>query len=83
MSLKAIKKYVDLCLIGQEAIPERKEIVREQQENVNKELEKLQRCAAYLRDKMDFYERLQQGEEAYDKSNPLEWNKKENSDYDF
>lgn len=73
MSLIAIKKYVDLCLIGREALPERIEIVREQQEKVNKELEKVQRCAAYLNEKLDFYERLQKGEEAFDKSNSAEW----------
>ncbi|MCT1901999.1 MerR family transcriptional regulator [Oceanobacillus sojae] len=76
MSLKAIRKYVDLCLIGQEALPERIEIVREQQEKVNRELEKLQRCATYLSDKLDFYDRLQKGEETYDKSNPTEWKRK-------
>lgn len=75
MSIIAIKNYVDLCLIGQDAIPERIEIVREQKEIVNKELEKMQRCSNYLNEKLDFYERLEKGEEPFDKTNPAEWKK--------
>ncbi len=75
MTLDAIKRYVELCLIGEEALPERIEIVREQQAKVNEEIEKLQKCSAYLSDKLDFYQRLQTGEEEVDRTDPGQWSK--------
>lgn len=75
MSVEAIKKYVDLCLVGEAAIPERLEIIKDQQEKVNAQLAELQQSSQFLAEKVHFYENLLEGKETLDKGNPAEMNK--------
>lgn len=75
MSVESIKKYVDLCLKGEEAIPERLEIIKEQQEKVNAQLAELKQSSQFLAGKVYFYENLLDGKETIDRGNPAEMNK--------
>ncbi|WP_192988059.1 MerR family transcriptional regulator [Carnobacterium mobile] len=75
MSVESIKKYVDLCLKGEEAIPERLEIIKEQQEKVNAQLAELKQSSQFLVGKVHFYENLLDGKETIDRGNPAEMNK--------
>ena len=48
MSIKSIKEYVDLCLIGDSTVVQRKNIILEQKNIIDKKIAKLQECSNYL-----------------------------------
>lgn len=72
MSIDAIKAYVDLCLIGDETVPERYEILQEQKAVIDAQLEELLRSAQFLNGKIELYEQIMRGE-SEDTSNPDKW----------
>lgn len=83
MSLESIKSYIELCLIGDESLPERIEIVRQQRENIENQLKDLMRCAKYLDNKLALYQKLISGEISIDVTNPNQWDKNSNDDGAF
>lgn len=77
MSLESIKSYIEMCLVGNETLPERMEIVRQQKENIEKQLTELQNCVKYLDNKLVLYNKLMAGEISVDVTNPNQWDKKQ------
>lgn len=75
MSLESIKCYIEMCLVGNETLPERMEIVRQQRENILKQLMGMQNCLKYLDDKLDLYKKMIDGEITVDITNPNQWEK--------
>jgi len=78
MSIKNLKKYVDLCLEGEETLPERFDIILEQKEHAKRQLEEAQQRMEYMERKVQHYEAiLNQGLE--DDTNPKNWNCQKNN----
>ncbi|MGO0862236.1 MerR family transcriptional regulator [Clostridioides difficile] len=55
MSIKEMKHYVSLCLIGQSSIPERKKILDAKKDMLLKQLQKLNDSIEYIDKKQQFY----------------------------
>lgn len=55
---KSIKKYIDLCIIGDSTIKERYEIIRSTKEKALKQMKELQTQLEHLNYKERFYEDL-------------------------
>ena len=55
---KSIKKYIDLCIIGDSTIKERYEIIRSTKEKALKQMKELQAQLELLDYKENFYENL-------------------------
>lgn len=55
---KAIKKYIDLCIIGDSTIPERYEIIKSTKENAVKQMKDLQKQLDLLDYKEEYYQNL-------------------------
>lgn len=55
---KAIKKYIDLCIVGDSTIPERYEIIKETKARTEVQLNELQNQLTLLNHKEAFYQNL-------------------------
>ena len=55
---KAIKKYIDLCIVGDSTIPERYEIIKSTKENAIKQMKDLQKQLDLLDYKEEYYQNL-------------------------
>lgn len=55
---KLVKKYIDLCIIGDSTIPERYEIIRTTKEKALKQLEELKQQLNILDYKEEYYKNL-------------------------
>ena len=55
---KAIKKYIDLCIIGDSTIPERFEIIQQTKNNALKKMQELKQQLDLLDYKENFYKNL-------------------------
>ena len=55
---KAIKKYIDLCIVGDSTIPERYEIIKSTKENAVKQMQDLQKQLDLLDYKEEYYQNL-------------------------
>lgn len=78
MSIKQIRKYIDLCLEGDSTIFERYEIIVQQHEQALKKLEEAQKTVEYMENKVSYYEKLL--ETNNDDMNPATWNKEQIKD---
>ena len=56
MSIKDMKSYIDLCMQGQSSIPERKAILNELKESLQKKMDDLQESINYIDNKQQFYD---------------------------
>lgn len=65
LSIAELKEYLDLCLIGPESIPERKEILVHKKELLLKEIEAINESIDYIDSKQAYYDRILSGEEEY------------------
>jgi len=74
---KSIKKYIDLCLIGDSTIPERYEIIRETKKKAQEQMQEIKQQMELLDYKESYYQDLIKNNES-DKWNPL--NKKEEAE---
>ncbi len=72
MSIKSIKEYVDLCLIGDSTVVQRKNIILEQKNIIDKKIAKLQECSNYLDQKRKIYDKVI-FKEIKDPTNPKKW----------
>lgn len=72
MSIKSIKEYVDLCLIGDSTIVQRKNIILEQKNIIDKKIAKLQECSNYLEQKSKIYDKVI-SKKIKDPTNPKKW----------
>ena len=63
MSLRDIKKYIDLVLIGDSTVPTRYEIILKQKENVKAKLEEINKQMDFIEYKLNFYRKKMNMEE--------------------
>ena len=61
MSLKDMKKYMNLCLKGQESIPERKEMLAKTRDELLAKQKELQEALDYIDDKQQYYDDVLSG----------------------
>ena len=65
LSLQEMKQYIDLCLQGEASIPERKIILAQKREDLQKEIAKLQASIDYIDRKQGFYDDVLSGKTKY------------------
>lgn len=65
MSIKKMKNYMNLCLMGQSSIPERKEILKETRENLLIQLKEIENSIHYIDTKQQFYDDILAGKKEY------------------
>lgn len=72
MSIKSIKEYIALCLIGDSTTQQRKNIILEQKNIIDKKIARLQECSNYLEQKSKTYDKVISNE-IKDPTNPKKW----------
>ena len=72
MSIKSIKEYVELCLIGDSTVKERKNIILEQKAIIDKQIEKLNESSMFLNHKLEIYDKVLSNQ-IKDPTNPKKW----------
>ncbi|MDY4920676.1 MAG: MerR family transcriptional regulator [Phascolarctobacterium sp.] len=65
MSIEEMKEYVALCLEGPKSIPQRQEILKRKQADLQEEIKKLQESMAYIDWKQGFYKDVLDGKRPY------------------
>ena len=65
MSIQEMKEYLDLCLQGQETIPQRKEMLTKKQEELRDSIRELEGSIAYIDWKQEFYNDVLSGKRPY------------------
>lgn len=65
MSLEEMKLYLDLCLKGQDTIPERKDILNIKRKQLLEELKKIQDSIDFIDWKQSFYDGVLSGKTKY------------------
>lgn len=65
MSITEMKQYIDLCLVGESSIPERKEILALKREALVAQLQQVQDCIDYIDWKQGFYDDVLSGKTKY------------------
>lgn len=65
MSISDMKKYLALCLKGQETIPERKKLLEIQREFLVNKMKELQECIDFIDWKQNFYDDVLTGKTEY------------------
>jgi DNA-binding transcriptional MerR regulator len=65
MSIHEMKVYIDLCLRGEETIPERKVILAQKREDLLKRMTELQASVDYIDWKQGFYDDVLSGKIEY------------------
>ena len=65
MSISEMKQYINLCLVGESSIPERKEILALKREALVKQLQQVQDCIDYIDWKQGFYDDVLSGKTKY------------------
>lgn len=65
LSIKEMQHYVQLCLQGEESIPERKAILAERRKALEEEMARLQSAMEYLDRKQEFYDEVLAGRMPY------------------
>lgn len=73
VDLKSVKKYIDLCLIGDSTINERYEIILETKKKALEQMNDLKKQLALLDYKEEYYQNLIKNN-SYDKYNPVNKN---------
>lgn len=72
MSIKDIKRYVDLCLVGTSTVNERYEMMIKQKKDADAMLEEAKQLAAYMERKVKHYHDIVTGK-CEDNTNPNLW----------
>ncbi|KAF1297548.1 MerR family transcriptional regulator [Enterococcus sp. JM4C] len=72
MSLKDIRTYNELCLIGEATIEKRYDIIAKQLESAAAQLEEAKERYHFLEDKLAVYEKIKQ-KQVTDTANPANW----------
>lgn len=65
MSISEMKEYIELCLIGESSIPERKLIIEKKRKNLEIELKQIQDSINYIDWKQGFYDDVLSGKTKY------------------
>ena len=66
MSIQEMKAYLALCLQGESAIPQRKEMLARKQEALRETMRELQDSIAYIDWKQNFYDEVLSGKRPYE-----------------
>lgn len=72
MSIKSIKEYVNLCLIGDSTVKKRKNIILEQKKLIDEEIKKLNQSSIFLNHKLEIYDKVLSNQ-IKDPTNPKKW----------
>lgn len=65
LSLKEMKKYINLCLLGKESIEERKEMLLNHKKEIEEEIVSLQNTLDFIDKKIELYDKFLTGEIEY------------------
>lgn len=65
MSIPEMKAYIDLCLVGESSIPERKVILEEKRKSLEEEMKRIQDSIDYIDWKQGFYDDVLSGKTKY------------------
>ena len=65
MSIAEMKEYIELCLIGESTIPERKIILDNKRKSLVEQLKQVQDCIEYIDWKQNFYDDVLSGKTKY------------------
>ena len=65
MSISEMKEYIQLCLVGESSIPERKEILKKKKESLQEQMKVLQEAIDYIDWKQGFYDDVLSGKIEY------------------
>lgn len=65
MSIAEMREYIELCLIGESSIPERKVILERKRNDLVKQLAQVQDCIDYIDWKQNFYDDVLAGKIEY------------------
>ena len=65
MSIQEMKVYIDLCLMGESSIPERKQILAQKRKDILKRMSELQASIDYIDWKQGFYDDVLSGKIEY------------------
>lgn len=58
MSISEMKEYIDLCLIGDSTIPERKAILAAKRTHLLEQMQQIQDCIDYIDWKQNYYDEI-------------------------
>ena len=72
MSIKSIKEYVDLCIIGDSTILQRLDIINSQKVIIDKKIQELKESSLFLENKKDLYDDIIKNNKK-DITNPNNW----------
>lgn len=72
MSIKSIKEYVDLCIIGDSTILQRLDIINSQKVIIYKKIQELKESSLFLEKKKDLYDDIIKNNKK-DITNPNNW----------
>lgn len=65
MSIQEMRSYIDLCLLGESSIPERKVILSEKRKCLEQEIKRIQESIDYIDRKQQFYDDVLSGKTQY------------------
>ncbi len=65
MSISEMREYIELCLIGEASIPERKVILDNKRKTLVEQLKQVQDCIDYIDWKQGFYDDVLSGKTKY------------------
>lgn len=65
MSIREMKEYLALCLVGESSIPERKVILEQKRDSLSNQLQQIQNAMDYIDRKQEFYDNVLSGKTKY------------------
>ena len=65
MSIQEMKEYLDLCLQGEQTIPQRKEMLTKKQKSLRRSIKELKEGVDYIDWKQSFYDEVLSGKRPY------------------
>lgn len=65
MSISEMQEYVNLCLLGESSIPERKAILQVKRSHLLEQIKSIQECIDYIDWKQQFYDDVLSGKTKY------------------
>lgn len=65
MGVAEMREYVQLCILGEQSIPRRREILAKKREQLVKQIAETEASIAYIDRKQEFYQEVLSGETEY------------------